>query len=277
MNKKMKSEQQHTIPRWLLENFTDSDGMLHVGSKDPRKFFKSKPRNVFRRRDYYAAKEIGESLESQLAKMENLALTHVKNVLRAAREGIEQGELSCVNAISDDIRACGLFLLHLAYRSPQWMGGNFFSGLDAIQVELERVGEDMVSAFQEENRKFIHESEFVLVLCQVDAPTLILGDCGPFVSQDNELGVDNQMKKEKDPNWLPTEQRMWMALSPSVALGVAMREAEAKVCVNLIPNSKTNVDWVDHFNEICARQSRMIAGPSEEWVFAASHKAWPMD
>ena len=277
MNKKMKSEQQHTIPRWLLENFADQDGMLHVGSKVPRKFFKSKPQNVFRRRDYYAAKEIGESMESQITKTENLFLPSVKNVLRAAREGIDQGDHSCVKAISDDVRACGLFLLHLAYRSPQWLGENFFSGMDAIQMELERVGEDMAKVFQEESRKLIQESEFVMVFSQVDAPTFVLGDCGPFVSRDNELGVDNQKQKRDDPNWIPAEQRMWMALSPSVALGVAIRESEATLCVNLMPNSKTSVDWVDHFNEICARQSRMIAGSSEKWVCAASQKAWPMD
>ncbi len=161
MNKKMKSQQQHTIPRWLLENFTDREGMLHVASNDPRTFFKSKPKNVFRRRDYYAAKEIGESLEAQITKTENLFFPCVKNVLRAAREGIDQGDLSCVKAILDDIRACGLFLLHLAYRSPQWLGEDFFSGMDAIRIELERVGEDMASVIREESTKLIQASELV--------------------------------------------------------------------------------------------------------------------
>ena len=277
MNKKMKSEQQHTIPRWLLENFTDRDGMLHVGSKVPRKSFKSKPRNIFRRRDYYAAKEIGESLESQITETENLFHACVKNVLRAARKGIDQGDLSCVKAISDDIRACGLFLLHLAYRSPQWLGENFFSGLDAIQIEFERIGEDMASVFREESTKLIQNSELVMVFSQVDAPTFVLGDCGPFVTRDTELGVDNQKQKRDDPNWIPAEQRMWMALSPDVALGVAMRDADATLFVNLIPNSKQSANRVDHFNEICARHSRMIAGASKKWVCAASQKAWPMD
>ena len=68
-----------------------------------------------------------------------------------------------------------------------------------------------------------------------------------------------------------------MALSPDVALGVAMRDADATLFVNLIPNSKQSANWVDHFNEICARRSRMIAGASEKWVCAASQKARPMD
>lgn len=212
-----------------------------------------------------------------MGKMENLSLQYVKNVLRTARQGINQGDPSCVTAISDDIRACGLFLLHLAYRSPQWLGEDFFSGLDEIQNESEKVGKDMASVFREESTKLTQEGEFVLVLSQVDAPTFILGDCGPFVTRDSELGVDNQKQKENDPNWIPSEQRMWMALSPDVALGVAMRDADARLCVNLIANSMLSADWVDHFNEICARQSRMIAGPSEKWVRAASRKAWPMD
>ena len=65
MNKKLKSQQQHTIPRWLLENFTDQEGMLYVVINNPRKLFKSKPTKVFRRKDYYAAKEVGESLEDK--------------------------------------------------------------------------------------------------------------------------------------------------------------------------------------------------------------------
>ena len=149
MNKKMKSEQQHTIPRWLLENFTDQDGMLHVGRKNPRTLFKTKPRKVFRRRDYYAAKEIGESLESHLGKVENLSLPYVKNVLRAAAEGIEPGDASFVKVISDDIRACGLVLLHQAYRSPQWLGEDFYSGLGTIQLESEKAGKDMTTALRE--------------------------------------------------------------------------------------------------------------------------------
>ena len=117
-----------------------------------------------------------------------------------ARKGIDQGDLSCVKAISDDIRACGLFLLHLAYRFPQWLGENFFSGLDAIRIELERIGEDMASVFREESTKLIQNSELVLVFSQVDAPTFVLGDCGPFLSRDTELGVDNQKQKRDDPN-----------------------------------------------------------------------------
>ena len=277
MNKMLKSQQQHTIPRWLLENFTDREGMLHVAMNNPRKFFKSKPTKVFRRRDYYAAKEIGESLEDKLTKTETLVFPHVTNVLRAAQEGINKADLSCMKAIQDDIRGCGLFLLHLAYRSPQRLGQDFFSGLGAIQIELEKAGKDMASVIQEQNTQLIRAGEFVLVVSQVDAPTFVLGDCGPFVSRDTELGVDNEKQKRNDPNWIPAEQRIWMALSSKVALGVSVREADATLRVDLMPDSKSSADWVDHFNEICARHSNMIAGTSKTRVCAAARKAWPTD
>ena len=216
-------------------------------------------------------------MESQITKTENLFLPCVKNVLRAAREGIDQDDLSSVKAIRDDIRICGLFLLHLAYRSPQWLGEDFFSGLDAIQNRSEKAGKDLASIIREESTKLIQASELVMVISHVDSPTFVLGDCGPFVSQDMELGVDNERRKWNDPNWIPAEQRIWMAFSPDVALGVAMRNADATIFLDPIPDSKLSANWVDHFNEICARQSRMIAGPSEKWVCAASRKAWPME
>ena len=270
----MQSQQQHTIPRWLLENFTDQDGMLHLASNDPRTCFRSKPRNVFRRRDYYAAKQIEASLESDITKMESLFLPRVKEVLRVARDGIDRSDLSSVKAIPDDIRGCALLLWHLAYRSPQWLGEDYFSGMHAIGTEFERVGQDLPSAMREESTKLILNCDLVLVFSQVDAPTFVLGDCGPFPSRDAELGVDNEAQKRRDPDWAPAEQRMWMALSPEVALGVATREADAEVRVNVMPNSEKSADWVDHFNEICARHSRMIAGASKKWVSAASEKAW---
>ena len=204
MTKRIKSQQHHTIPRWLLENFTDRKGMLNVASNNPRTSFKGKPQKVFRRRDYYAVKEIGESLESKfITKTENLFLPRVKNVLRVARDAIDEDELSCVKSIQDDIRVCGLFLMHLAYRSPQWLGEDFFSGMDAIRSNLERVGEDMDSAMREESMQLVQTGEFSMVFSHVDAPTFVIGDCGPFVSRDTELGVDNEKRKRKDPNWIP--------------------------------------------------------------------------
>ena len=278
MNKMLISQQQHTIPRWLLENFTGQEGMLYVAINNPRKLFKSKPTKVFRRKDYYAAKEIGESLEDEyITKTEKLFIPYVTSVLRAAQEGIHKADLSCMKAIQDDIRGCGLFLLHLAYRSPQWLGEDFFSGLGAIQIELEKAGKDITSVIQAQSMQLIRAGEFVLVVSQANAPTFVLGDCGPFVSQDTELGVDNKKQKWNDPNWVPAEQRIWMALSPKVALGVSVREADATLRVDLMPDSKSSADWVDHFNEICARHSSMIAGTSKTWVCAAAQAAWPID
>lgn len=277
MNGNMKSQQQHTIPRWLLENFTDRDGMLHVARNHPRTLFKGRPKNVFRRRDYYAAKVIGVSLEDKVTQTENLFIPYVKNVLDAARKGIDDVDLSCMEAVMEDVRACGLLLLHLSYRSPQWLGENFFSGLDAMRVEAERIGMNMDAVIGQESSRILQAGEFVIVFSQVDAPTFVVGDCGAFVSRDIELGVDNEKRKRNDPNWVPAEQRIWMALSPEVALGVAIREAPAGLCVDLIPDSKSSADWVDHFNEICARHSTMIAGASEKWVRAASQKAWSTD
>ena len=277
-SKTLKSQQHHTIPRWLLEHFTDRDGMLHLARRNPRTSFRSKPPNVFRRRDYYAAKEVGESLESGIiGQAENLFLPCVKNVLRTASEAIVENRISDVKPVQDDIQACGLFLLHLAYRSPQWMGDDLFSGFGRIQTELERGGKDISVSMQEEGIRLVRTGEIVIVFSQVNTPNFIIGDCGPFLSHDQELGVDNERRKCEDPEWIPAKQRAWMALSPHIALGVAIRQADATLLVNLLPNSELSVNWVDHFNEICASHSSMIAGSSEASVGAASRRGWPTD
>ena len=268
------SQQHHTIPRWLLENFVDREGMLHVARRNPRTFFKSNPRNVFRRRDYYAAKKVGESLEDQTAKFDTLAVAHVTNLLHMAQRGIDNSELSCVKTMADDVRACGLFLSHLGYRSPQWMGNDFFSGFGELEVEAKKAGKDTTTMIAEENMQLVRSGEFVLVVSEANAPTFVVGDCGPFISRDTELGIDNKKRKADDPNWTPAEQRMWMALSPKVALGVAVRETDARLLFNVLPDAPLTAAWVDHFNEVCAMHSEMIAGVSEQWVCAASRKAW---
>lgn len=271
----LKSEQHHTIPRWLLENFADRDGMLHVVRNSPSASFRSKPGKIFRRRDFYAAKEVGISLEAKVVtRWENLFLPYVKNVLRTARAGIDANDLSGVKPILDDIRACGLFLFHLGYRSPRWLGDDFFSGWGTIQSELEREGQDPSLALGEEVMQLLHTGEFIVVFSQVDTPDFIVGDCGPFVSRDTELGVDNERPRRDDLKWVPAEARIWMALSPHVALGVAARNADATVSVNVLPNSESSATWVDHFNELCARHSSMVAGASETSVATASQLAW---
>ena len=252
--------------------------MLYLAMEKPRTFFKSKPRKVFRRRDYYAAKELGQSLESGvLTRIENLCRPFVKNVLSAARKGIRGNDLSCVTSMQDDIRACGLFLLHLAYRSPQRLGDDFFRGFRAMEEALATVGKDLPLAIREENAQLLQTGETVLLFSQVNAPQFITGDCGPFISQDEELGVDNETQKKNDPTWIPARQRLWMALSVEVALGVALREHDAKATVSVLPDSELSANWVDHFNEICARHSTLVAGCSDASVRAASRKAWPVD
>lgn len=270
------SEQHHTIPNWFLKNFADSDGMLHVARKKPRVFFRSKPESAFRRRDYYAAKQIGHSLEVQTARLDSRAAQHVRNILGVARKGIEKADLrSRIGTISEDVQVCGVFISHLGYRSPQWMGENFFSGADALQLHAERTGKDMTALMDEANTELIQSGEFILVFSEMGAPQFIVGDCGPFVSGDTELGIDNEKRKMNDPNWTPAEERMWMALSPDVALGVALRKADTTLNVSVLSHTASNTDWVDHFNEICARHSEMIAGPCEEWIREASQNGWP--
>ena len=97
-----------------------------------------------------------------------------------------------MEAVANDVRVCGLFLLHLSYRSPQWLGEDFFSGMDALRLELEKAGKDMDTVIREESTRLLQTGEFVLVFSQVDAPTFVIGDCGLFVSQDTELRVDNK-------------------------------------------------------------------------------------
>ncbi len=277
MRETLKSQQQHTIPRWLLENFTDRQGKLHVALAEPRRLFRSSPRKVFRRRDYYAAKAVGASLEDQLTGMESLFHPSVRNVVRAARRGrIDEGDFCSLEGLGEDIGQCGLFALHLRYRSPRWMGDDYFAGMDALRIALEREGEDMRTAIGDESLRLWQRGEFVVVLSEVAAPTFVIGDCGPFVAGDSQLGVDNAQRRRDDPNWVPADQRIWMALCSDVALGVAMRETGA-MRVNAMPDTKQSADWADHFNELCARHSGMIAGASESSVGAASRQAWPID
>lgn len=272
----LKSRQLHTIPRWFLENFTDRDGMLHVALAEPRRQFKSGPRKVFRRRDYYAAKAVGASLEDQVTGMESLFLPSVRNVVRAARRGIDDGDFQGMEGLGEDIGMCGLFALHLRYRSPRWMGDDYLAGMDALRIALEREGKDMQTAIGDESLRLWRQGDFVLVLSEVAAPTFVIGDCGPFVAGDSQLGVDNAERRRDDPNWVPADQRMWMALCPGVALGVAMRETGAML-VNVMPDTSQSADWVDHFNELCARRSGMIAGASGTPVRTASQQAWPTE
>ncbi len=272
----MKSQQLHTIPRWLLENFTDRDGRLYVALAEPRRLFKSSPRKVFRRRDYYAAKAVGASLEDQVTGMESLFHPSVRNVVRAARRGIDDGDSSGLEGLGEDIGMCGLFILHLRYRSPRWMGDDYFAGMDALRIALEREGEDIQTAIGDESLRLWQQGDFVVVLSEVAAPTFVIGDCGPFVAGDSQLGVDNAQRRRDDPNWVPADQRMWMALCRDVALGVAMRETGAML-VNVMPDTNRSADWADHFNELCARHSRMIAGGSRTSVRTASQQAWPID
>ena len=252
--------------------------MLHLVRDEPRTFFRSKPRNVFRRRDYYAAKEVGASLElGVLTRTENLLRPFVKNVLSASEKAIRGNDLSCVTSMQKDIQGCALFLLHLAYRSPQWLGNDFFGGIRAMAEAVAAAGTELSLAIREEGLQLLQTSDIVLVFSQVNSPQFIVGDCGPFASRDAELGVDNEKRKQDDPDWIPARQRIWMALSFEVALGVAVREEDAKAIVSVLPDSELSANWIDHFNEICARHSRLIAGRSETSVRAASRKAWPVD
>lgn len=269
MNEPLKSQQQHTIPRWLLENFTDRHGMLHVAIDNPRRLFRSRPRNVFRRRDYYAAKQVGASLEDCVAGMETQFHPYVKNVVRAARRGIDGGELSGMEEIAEEARCCGLFVVHLSYRSPQWLGEDFFSGRDALRIAVEEAGEALPAAVREESMRVWQFGEIVLVLSQAAAPMFVIGDCGPFVSRDSELGVDNETRRREDPKWVPAEQRIWMALCPDVAM-----RGTGVTRFNAIPDKKQSAEWADPFNELCSRHGKMIAGASRTSVCAASQQAW---
>ena len=156
------------------------------------------------------------------------------------------------------------------------MGEDYFAGMDALRIATEKAAEDFSSAIGEESMRLSRVGEVVLVLSEAAAPTFVIGDCGPFACGDSELGVDNAKRRRDDSNWVPADPSVWMALCPDVALGVAMRETGA-TRVNAIPDTKHSAQWVDHFNELCARHSRMIAGASRTSVCAASQQMWPTD
>ena len=244
--------------------------------RKPRKIFRSKPKKAFRRRDYYAAKEVGQSLENLTEKLDSQVAPHVSNILRALQSGVSGRDLdSIAREIKDDVRVCGLFLSHLGYRSPQWIGEDFFAGMDALRLEAERTGKDATAVEYDSNMELIQSGDFDLVSCDLDEPAFVVGDCGPFICRDTELGVNNERRKADDQEWAPAEQRMWMALSPNVALGVALRKAHAKLTISVLSDTVATADWVDHFNEICARYSEMIAGVSKKRICEAAQSAWP--
>ena len=196
--------------------------------------------------------------------------------MRAAQRGIDDGDFSGLKGLGEDIGMCGLFALHLRLRSPRWMGDDYFVGMDALRIALEREGEDIRTAIGDESLRLWQQGDFVVVLSEVTAPTFVIGDCGPFVAGDSQLGVDNAQRRRDDPNWVPADQRVWMALCRDVALGVTMRE-KGTMRVSVMPDTKQSADWADHFNELCARHSQMIAGASETSVQTASQQAWPID
>ena len=162
MTKNLKSQQHHTVPRWLLQNFADREGMLHAATHDPLKFFKGKPEKLFRRRDYYAAKVIGESLEPRLTVTENSFIPHVKSLLKVARYIIDCSDPPDIRDISNHISACAQFLVHLFYRSPQWIGEDYFAGLEKMGTEMEQFGKSMSSVIQEGSKALQQNGDFTI-------------------------------------------------------------------------------------------------------------------
>ena len=146
-----------------------------------------------------------------------------------------------------------------------------------MEEALATTGKELSLAIQEEGVQLLQTGDTALVFSQVNSPQFIVGDCGPFISHDAELGVDNENRKQNDPDWIPARQRGWMALSSEVALGVSVGGHDATANVSVLPDSELSANWVDHFNEICARHSSLIAGRSETSVRAASRRAWSVD
>ena len=101
---------------------------------------------------------------------------------------------------------------HLGYRSPQWIGEEFFAGMDALRLEAERTGKDATAVVYDSNMELIQSGDLDLVSCDLDEPAFVVGDCGPFICRDTEPGVNSERRKPDAQEWAPAEQGMWMAL-----------------------------------------------------------------
>jgi len=221
-----------------------------------------------RRRDYYAVKEAGVSMEPQITRVEEWFLPVVARIRTVGSRLLHDPDAGHAQGIAEDVRACGVFLIHLCCRSPQWLGDDFVLGMATVRRRFEEFGADFGTAVME----LWQQCECVLVVSET--PAFVIGDCGPFLTSDAVLGVDNETKVSRYPGWQPASERLWMALSTEIALGVARTSERPRGFLNVLPATAQASDWARHFNEICAQQSVMLAGASEACVRRAAQTAW---
>ena len=148
-----------------------------------------------------------------------------------------------------------------------------------MQETLTTTGKQLSLAIREEGVQLLQTGDTALLFSQVTSPQFIVADCGPFVSYDTELGFcwTTRAASRMIQTGFPQDNGHGMALSSEVALGVSVSEHDATADVSVLPDSKLSANCIDHFNEICARHSSLIAGRSETSVRAASRRAWPVD
>ena len=83
-------KRHHVVPRFILENFVDNRGNLHVFTKNPRRHFQAKPNNAFAEKYMYSIQyEDGTKdsrVEDKLAAEEGNAAPVISKIIDVARQ-----------------------------------------------------------------------------------------------------------------------------------------------------------------------------------------------
>ncbi len=83
-------KRHHIVPRFILENFVDNLGNLHVFTKNPRRRFQAKPNNAFAEKYMYSIQhEDGtkdQRVENKLAEEEGDAAPVISKIIDVARQ-----------------------------------------------------------------------------------------------------------------------------------------------------------------------------------------------
>ncbi len=109
-------KKHHYIPNFLLNNFTDSNGLLWIFQKEPPKLYRSKPKNSFLETDFYTKTEMNGSkktcAESNLSSHES----KVARILHQLIGSIHKG--APVSLSPEDYAILCKFLYILFDRNP---------------------------------------------------------------------------------------------------------------------------------------------------------------
>lgn len=221
MRKDGKAERQHFIPQFILRNFADNRGLIHVLDKSDGRTFKANIRNVAAERNFY---EVGESynVEAGLTQIEQLAAPIINKII---------SERSLVNLLPDERGVLSVFLAIQSFRTNQLRDS--IAAINQLLVnDIIRRGWDPNSV---ENFKVLDEEEVKQICVQMLAETgpvaelladkqwmLIETTAQVFILGDHPIGMHNQRDFGPRGNlgFAVPGVEMYVPLTPNLALGL---------------------------------------------------------